>query len=159
MVFSACWPASTAPSTPAEDQAAADRLVSVNKINSPSRCHIAYFNRVRAVDGVREVTHANWFGGYFQDPKNFIIVLAVEPATYMTLYGNEMDFDPEMRQAFVRSRRRAGGRDLGREVWLEGRDRIPIASNIFSQKSGGAHLGCQRRRHLQERSPAETPTS
>ena len=34
----------------------------------------------------------------YQDPKNFIIVLAVEPATYMALYGNEMDFTPEMRR-------------------------------------------------------------
>ncbi len=121
-----------------QDQAAADRLVSVNKINFTQPLPYAYFNRVRGIDGVREVTHANWFGGYFQDPKNFIIVLAVEPATYMALYGNEMDFTPEMRQAFVRDRAGAlVGETLATKYGWKVGDRIPIASNIFSQKSGG----------------------
>ena len=121
-----------------QDTAAADRLVTVNKINFTQPLPYAYFNRVRAVEGVREVTHANWFGGYFQDPKNFIIVLAVEPTTYMTLYGNEMDFTPEMRQAFVRDRAGAlVGETLATKYGWKVGDRVPIASNIFSQKAGG----------------------
>src|SRR5215813_7525770 len=53
-----------------EDVAQADRLVVVNKINFTQPLPISYFNRVRAVDGVRQVTFANWFGGYYQDAKN-----------------------------------------------------------------------------------------
>ena len=120
-----------------QDRAAADRLVAVNKINFTQPLPYAYFNRVRAVEGVREVTHANWFGGYFQDPKNFVIVLAVEPATYMTLYGNEMDFTPEMRQAFTRDRAGAlVGETLATKYGWKVGDKVPIASNIFSQKNG-----------------------
>src|SRR5690242_16800069 len=57
-----------------QDVAAADRLVIVNKINFTRPLPIAYVNRVRALEGVRQVTHLNWFGGYYQDPKNFLIV-------------------------------------------------------------------------------------
>jgi putative ABC transport system permease protein len=121
-----------------QDSAAADRLVTVNKINFTTPLPYAYFNRVRAVEGVREVTHANWFGGYFQDPRNAVIVFAVEPATYMTLFDNEMDFTPEMRRAFVRDRAGAlVGETLATKYGWKVGDRVPIASNIFSQKSGG----------------------
>src|ERR1700756_4040895 len=75
-----------------QDVAAADRLVVVNKINFTQPLPMAYFNRVRGIDGVRQATHLNWFGGYFQDPKNFLLVFAVEPETYTDLYGGDFDF-------------------------------------------------------------------
>ena len=54
--------------TAGEDRAAADRMITVNKINFTQPMPVAYFNRVGTVDGVRQVTYANWFGGYYQDP-------------------------------------------------------------------------------------------
>src|SRR5262245_52373368 len=85
-----------------QELAAADRLVVVNKINFTQPLPIAYYSRVRAIEGVRQVTHANWFGGYYQDPRNFLVVLAIDPPTYMELYANELDISPEARQAFIR---------------------------------------------------------
>ena len=78
-----------------EDVAAADRLVVVNKINFTQPLPIAYFNRVRGIEGVRQVTHFNWFGGYYQEPKNFLIVMAVEPETYMQVYDDQIDIRVE----------------------------------------------------------------
>ncbi len=120
-----------------QDVAAADRLVVVNKINFTQPLPVAYFDSVRAVEGVRQVTHLNWFGGYYQDPKNFLIVMAVDPATYMDVYGNEIDISPDARQAFLRERT---GALVGEAVakkwgWKLG-DHVPIASNIFTQKNG-----------------------
>ncbi len=119
------------------DVAAADRLVVVNKINFTQPLPIAYFNRVRAVPGVQQVTHFNWFGGYYQDPKNFLIVMAVDPATYLDLYANDIEVTPEVRQAFVRERTGAlvGEAMAQKWGWKVG-DHVPIASNIFSQKNG-----------------------
>lgn len=121
-----------------EDRAAADRLITVNKINFTQPMPIAYFNRVRGVDGVRQVTFANWFGGYYQDPKNFIMALAIEPATYFDVYRSEFEVPPDALQAFIRDRSSAlVGESLARKHnWKVG-DRVPLASNIFSQKSGG----------------------
>jgi putative ABC transport system permease protein len=121
-----------------EDRAAADRLMTVNKINFTQPMPIAYFNRVRSIEGVRQVTFANWFGGYFQDPKNFVMALAVEPNTYFDLYRSELDIAPEAQQAFARDRVGAvvGEQLASKWGWKVG-DRVPLQSNIFSQKSGG----------------------
>jgi putative ABC transport system permease protein len=124
--------------TAGEDRAAADRLITVNKINFTQPLPIAYFNRVRAVEGVRQVTFANWFGGYYQDPKNFMLTLAVEPETYFDVYRNEFEVPPEQLQAFIRDRSSAliGEKMASKWGWKVG-DHVPIASNIFSQRSGG----------------------
>jgi putative ABC transport system permease protein len=120
-----------------QDVAADDRLVVVNRINFTQPMPIAYFNRVRAVEGVRQVAHLNWFGGYYQDPKNFMVVLAVEPRTYMDIYGNDIDIPAEAQATFLRERTGAlvGKAMMEKWGWKVG-DRVPIASNIFTQKSG-----------------------
>jgi len=126
--------------TAGEDRAAADRLITVNKINFTQPMPIAYFNRVRAVDGVRQVTHANWFGGYYQDPKNFLMTLAIEPATYFDVYRSELDVRPEQLQAFISDRSSAViGESMARKWGWKVGDRVPVASNIFTQRSNGSH--------------------
>ena len=126
--------------TAGEDRAAADRLITVNKINFTQPMPIAYFNRVRAVDGVRQVTFANWFGGYYQDPKNFLMTLAIEPATYFDVYRSELDIPPEQLQAFITDRSSAViGESMARKWGWKVGDRVPVASNIFTQRSNGSH--------------------
>jgi putative ABC transport system permease protein len=120
-----------------EDRAAADRLVTVNKINFTQPMPIAYYNRVRAVPGIRQVTYANWFGGYYQDAKNVLIALAVEPETYTEIFSRDFDFNPEMRQAFMRDRTGAlVGETMARKWGWKVGDRVPIQSNIFTQHNG-----------------------
>lgn len=120
-----------------EDVAAADRLVVVNKINFTQPLPIAYFNRVRSIEGVRQTTHFNWFGGYYQEPKNFLIVMAVEPESYMQVYDDQVDIPAAARQAFIRERTGAlvGESMLKKWGWKVG-DRVPVMSNIFTQKNG-----------------------
>src|SRR3954468_13227077 len=84
-----------------EDRAAADRMIHVNKIQFKQPMPIAYFHRVRAVEGVREGYFANVFGGYYQDPKNFVMSIAIEPTTYFDVYPNESDVPPDQLQAFM----------------------------------------------------------
>jgi putative ABC transport system permease protein len=120
-----------------QDAADDDRLVVVNRINFTQPLPIAYFNRVRAVEGVRQVAHLNWFGGYYQDPKNFMVVLAVEPRTYMDVYANDIDIPTDAQAAFVRERTGAlVGKAMAEKWGWKVGDRVPIASNIFTQKNG-----------------------
>jgi putative ABC transport system permease protein len=86
---------------------------------------------------VRQVTTFNWFGGYYQDPKNFMIVMAVEPRTYLDVYASDIVVAPEAQEAFFRERTGAlvGEAMAQKWGWKVG-DRVPLASNIFSQKSG-----------------------
>jgi putative ABC transport system permease protein len=50
----------------------------------------AHANRLAAVDGVKSVAWANWFGAYYRDPKEFFAQFAIKADTYLPMY-------PEMR--------------------------------------------------------------
>jgi putative ABC transport system permease protein len=127
--------------TAGTDNAAADRMMTVNKINFTQPLPIAYYNRVRGLEGVRQVTYANWFGGYFQDPKNFMVALAVEPATYFDVYQKEFDLPADQLRTFEQTRDSAVvGENLAKKYGWKVGDRVPIQSNIFSQKNGGGHV-------------------
>jgi putative ABC transport system permease protein len=119
-----------------EDVALADRLITVNKINFTQPLPIAYYNRVAAVEGVTQVSHANWFGGYYQEPKNFIVAFAVEPESYMKILDDYV-FQEDERKAFIRERTGVMvGENLARQWGWKVGDHIPVSSNIFSQKNG-----------------------
>jgi len=119
------------------DRAADDRLVVINKINLTLPLPIAYVDRVRAIDGVRRATYASWFGGYYQDPKNFIVALAVDPETYFGVYGARFELTEEAQKAFMRERTGAVvGEDLAREKGWKVGDHIPVSSKIFTQRNG-----------------------
>jgi putative ABC transport system permease protein len=63
--------------------------------------------------------------------------MAVEPQTYMDVYGKDVVIPAEAQQAFLRERTGAlVGETLARKWGWKVGDRIPVASNIFSQKSG-----------------------
>lgn len=118
------------------DLAADDRLVVVNKINFTQSMPIAYAPRVRAVEGVEAATHLNWFGGYYQEPKNQMGMFAVDVENFLTVY-DEILITPEERQAwFANQQGLIAGRSVAERMgWSKG-DRIPVNSNIFSQRDG-----------------------
>jgi putative ABC transport system permease protein len=120
-----------------QDLAVANRLMVVNKINFTQPLPVSYVARVQAVEGVQEVTHVNWFGGYYQDPKNFLVALAVDPVTYMEVYDDELDISAEARRSFIRERTGAlvGEAMAKRFGWKIG-DHVPIANDVFMQKNG-----------------------
>lgn len=116
---------------------AANRLVTVNKINFTQTMPYAYYNKVASVEGVQAVTFARWFAGYYQEPKNFVMSLAVDPTSFLTVY-DEFVLDPKEKKDFLQDRT---GLMVGRSVatknnWKVG-DKIPLASSIFSNKNGG----------------------
>ena len=55
-------------------------------------------------ESLRLATHANWFGGYYQEPKNFLVVFAVDPDSYLNLYDSDFVFGGQAREAFFRER-------------------------------------------------------
>ncbi|MCE9521255.1 MAG: FtsX-like permease family protein [Alphaproteobacteria bacterium] len=118
------------------DTASADRLIVTNKINFTLPMPIAYASRVATVPGVKLVSHANWFGGYYQEPKNFLVALAIDPQSYLDLYP-EYVLPPAQRAAFLGDRGSIiVGEGLAKQFnWKLG-DRIPIKSNIFRKVDG-----------------------
>lgn len=118
------------------DLSAEDRLIVVNKINFTQSMPIAYAPRVRAVEGVVSATHLNWFGGYYQEPKNQMGMFAVDVENFLDVY-DEILITPEEKEAWFANRQGliAGRKAAERFGWKKG-DRLPINSNIFSQRDG-----------------------
>ncbi|MEQ8404466.1 MAG: FtsX-like permease family protein [Oceanicaulis sp.] len=118
------------------ETAAADRLVTLNAINFTLDMPYAYYSRVAGVEGVEEVTHANWFGGYFQDPRNVIQAFAVEMESYLAVYDELVITEGDLDTLLTRNDCMALGADLaGQYEWSVG-ERIPLSSNIWSQQDG-----------------------
>ncbi|WP_226643841.1 ABC transporter permease [Microbulbifer variabilis] len=114
-----------------------NRLVVFNRINFTQSLPISYFQKVAAVEGVKDVTHLNWFGGYYQEQSRQIVSLAVDPESYLRVY-EEIVIPEEQKQAWFNNRQGAlVGEKLAQIYGWKVGDRIPISSNIFTHKDGG----------------------
>ncbi|MDE2219814.1 MAG: ABC transporter permease, partial [Gammaproteobacteria bacterium] len=113
----------------------ANRLVTISKITFTMELPKSLQERIRAVPGVADVAYANWFGGIYQDPKNFFPNEAVSP-NFMDAYP-EWRLSPAQRAAFRATRTGAvvGARLAKQFNWKLG-DRIPLQATIFPQKDG-----------------------
>ena len=117
--------------------AAADRLVVVNKINFTQSLPYAYYNRVRALAGVQNIFYADWFGGYYQEPRNMVITMAVEPVGWFAVFS-EVLVNDEQKRTFLNDR--TGiliGRMLAKRMNWQVGQQIPINSSIYRQSSNG----------------------
>lgn len=118
------------------DLAADDRLVVVNKINFTQPLPIAYVHRVRAVEDVAAVTHFNWFGAYYQEPRELFAMFAVDAESFLDVYDEIVISDAE-RAAWIGNRQGLiAGKSIARSFGWRVGERIPINSNIFSQRDG-----------------------
>jgi putative ABC transport system permease protein len=113
------------------EAAGADRILVINKVSMIQPLPIAYRERLMRVPGVKEATFANWFGGVYQDEKNFFPQFAVDAETYRTIY-TEFLVPPEEWQAFLADKQGAvvGKSTAERFGWKVG-DHIPIKGAIF----------------------------
>lgn len=120
------------------DMAAANRLITVNRINFTQDMPIAYYSRIQSVDGIENVSHANWFGGYYQEPRNFVQTFAISPEAYLDSYP-ELVIPADQRAAFIEDRTcLLVGVDLATQFEWELGDRIPLNSNIWQQDDGSS---------------------
>ncbi len=111
--------------------ASSTRLVTRNAISLTFSLPISYRNRIKAVDGVTSVGYANWFGGIYQEPKNFFPQFAIDGATYLDLYP-EYKLTETERSNFLRDRRGCiVGRKLANSFGFKIGDVIPIKGTIF----------------------------
>jgi putative ABC transport system permease protein len=68
------------------DIAGADRLVVAGRTGLIQPLPLPYQQRIRRLAGIADVTHATWFGGIYQDPKNFFAQFVIEPEEWLRLY-------------------------------------------------------------------------
>jgi len=113
------------------ESAAPNRLVTRNAISLTFSMPLHYRDKIRGVDGVRTVGAANWFGGIYQDPKNFFPQFAIDPAPYFAMYPEYRVNDGEL-HAFLRDRKGAViGRKLATTYGFKLGDTIPLQGTIY----------------------------
>ena len=118
------------------DVSGSDRLVTTGRYSMTQMEPIGDVQEIRSVPGVKEVTFASWFGGIYQDEKNFFGQFPTDPASYLELYP-ELLISPDQKKAFIETRTGAiVAKSLAdRFGWKVG-DKIPIQSTIWPKADG-----------------------
>ena len=113
----------------------AQRLQTASKLSFIETLPISLQSRIANIDNIEAVTHANWFGGAYQDPKNQLFTFAVAP-NYLELYP-EIEVDPAQLEAWKRNRTGmlVGEAMMKRFDWKVGQ-RIPLQSAIYPNSDG-----------------------
>ena len=116
--------------------AGADRLIVRHRVSITQPLPESYQRRILSIPGVEAAAHASWFGGIYQDPRNFFAQMAVVPEEYLDLYP-EFLVPEDQRLAFARTRTGAlvGRRTAEKYGWKIG-DRIPIQATVWVKKDG-----------------------
>ncbi len=120
------------------DVAGVDRLVVRHRVSLIRLLPESYEGRIEGIPGVVDAVHATWFGGVYQDPKNFFGQFPVEPAEYLGMFP-EFLLPEKEKAAWLATRT---GAIVGRNIadrfdWTIG-DRIPIQATVWRQEGGSS---------------------
>ncbi len=111
--------------------AASGRLITRNAASLAFPLPLSYGERIRRVQGVDQVTWANWFGGIYIDEKHFFPQFAVDADSYFKVYPEYVLDDPQ-RIAFEKDRRGVvvGSKTANKYGWKVG-DQVPLRGTIY----------------------------
>jgi putative ABC transport system permease protein len=113
------------------EASSASRLVSRNSISLIFSLPISYKDKIRQIEGVKQVSWGNWFGGIYMDEKNFFANFAVDPKSYLDLYP-EYVLPPDQYDAFLRDRKAfVAGRKLAAKYGWKIGDIVTLRGTIF----------------------------
>lgn len=111
--------------------AGADRLIMIHKVSFINFLPVSYKERLKAVAGVSDATHATWFGGIYQDPSNFFSQMAVEPEEWLRMYPEYILPEDQGKAWFANRVGAIAGRTVATRFGWKVGDRVPIQGTIF----------------------------
>jgi putative ABC transport system permease protein len=113
--------------------AGADRLMTIHKVSLIQLLPKSYAEQIRSFEGVTDVSHANWFGAYYQEPSNFLANMAVDPASWLRMYP-EFELPEEQKKTWIANRTGAiVGIDTAKKYGWKIGDRVPLISPIYQK--------------------------
>jgi len=116
--------------------AGANRLIVQSRVSFTEALPLAIRQQLRTVPGIEAITWRQWFGGIYQEPRNFFPQFATDPASFRAVYP-EYVMPEEQWRAFETTRTGVivGRRLAERFGWQLG-DKVPIQSTIWPQRDG-----------------------
>ena len=117
--------------------AGVDRLIVRHKVSIIQLLPQSYEARMENIDGVDNAIHSTWFGGIYQEPRNFFAQMPIVPEELFDMYP-EFIISDEHKEAWLATRSGAlAGRGLAERFGWKLGDRIPINATIWTKKGGG----------------------
>ena len=113
------------------DAAAANRLITRQAVSFIFPLPYSYKEKISAVDGVKNVSFANWFGGIYKDKSNFFARLAVDAETFFDVMQEFTISDEEL--ANFKKERNACviGQDIATQYNIKVGDQMVLDGDIF----------------------------
>ena len=113
------------------DAAAANRLITRQAVSFIFPRPYSYKEKISAVDGVKNVSFANWFGGIYKDKSNFFARLAVDAETFFDVMQEFTISDEEL--ANFKKERNACviGQDIATQYNIKVGDQMVLDGDIF----------------------------
>ncbi len=116
--------------------AGAERLMMIDKISLINPIPLSYQQRIASTEGIVDISHANWFGGIYQDPKNFFANMAVDAESWLRVYP-EFTVPEDQKKTFLADRTGAiVGADLAKRFGWKVGDRVPLQGVIYRTPNG-----------------------
>ncbi|HEX7156465.1 MAG TPA: FtsX-like permease family protein, partial [Burkholderiaceae bacterium] len=113
------------------EMAGANRIITRNAISLTFTMPSYYRDKIRAIDGVRRIAAANWFGGIWQDEKHFFAQDAVDLDIMFRIYP-EFVVAPGELQDLLRDRQGCAiGRQLANLYGFRVGDRLQLRGTIY----------------------------
>jgi putative ABC transport system permease protein len=116
--------------------AGADRLMMIHRVSFIQPLPKSYLERMRPVEGITLISHANWFGGIYQDPSNFFANMAVDPETWLAMYSEYVVPEEQKRAWFADRTGAIVGADLAKRFGWKVGDRVPLKGTIYQKPDG-----------------------
>ena len=113
------------------EASAPDRLITRSSISITFTLPLSYKEQIEKIDGIKQVTYANWFGGTYVDANNFFAQFAVERENYFKVFP-EFIITPEAMDAFNSNIKAVivGQKLADRFGWKIG-DRVTLIGTIY----------------------------
>lgn len=119
------------------DFSGVDRLIVAPKYSIIDDIPTSYIHQIRGVQGVEQIAHRTWFGGTYQDNKQFFPRWPVPAKEFLDIYP-EFVIPDDQRQAFIATRTGViMGKSLAENYNLKIGDKIPLIPNIWTNKDNG----------------------
>jgi putative ABC transport system permease protein len=119
------------------DMAGQGRLMVIDKVSIINPLPASYEAQLKTIQGVTDTTHANWFGGYYQDVRNQFATFAVDPESWLRMYP-EFELPEDQKKAWFANRTGAiVGSDTAKKYGFTVGQRVPINGTIYRRPDGG----------------------
>jgi putative ABC transport system permease protein len=118
--------------------ASANRLIVQSSVSLFVYMPESYTGKLQQVDGVEAVCPWNWFGGYYQEPKNFFAQMGCDMKTFLEMYP-EIEIQEGSLDTLLNQRTACViGDALSEKFNMHVGDTFPVIGTFFTKKDGGS---------------------